>query len=413
MSSGEQMRGRAPGTGGAGTGEAGPAPEGRECSVAEDPSSLQDSFVYLPLPEAPERAVPELTAEQVRQEIERCKERCSTLEQDCAKLKTAKEAVEMRKMGELQKSLQQQMSLTRDEEISFQMDILLAKEKKDRLRQEKQVLKKKLEEVRKRVPWDDPVMLLPALPEKKMVFKGLVTNKEDINKLFLTPLIHYPLLGGSALITFEKAEVAQSIIEAKEHMVELSYGEELDELDRCRVRVQAAPVDMLLPSALEVRLTQSSRSIILSGLPSLEIPEEALLDKLELFFSKTKNGGGEVESREFLEDSGQVVMTFVQEGVAGPLIARGHIQALIGKGKYELKISPCVSGDITNLKLQPSRCPRTVLLSGIPDVLDEEPMRDTLEIHFQKTSHGGGEVDALAYVPVGRQGVAVFMEDAG
>ncbi|XP_051496550.1 interferon-induced 35 kDa protein isoform X2 [Apus apus] len=354
MSSGEQMRGRAPGTGGAGTGEAGPAPEGRECSVAEDPSSLQDSFVYLPLPEAPERAVPELTAEQVRQEIERCKERCSTLEQDCAKLKTAKEAVEMRKMGELQKSLQQQMSLTRDEEISFQMDILLAKEKKDRLRQEKQVLKKKLEEVRKRVPWDDPVMLLPALPEKKMVFKGLVTNKEDINKLFLTPLIHYPLLGGSALITFEKAEVAQSIIEAKEHMVELSYGEELDELDRCRVRVQAAPVDMLLPSALEVRLTQSSRSIILSGLPSLEIPEEALLDKLELFFSKTKNGGGEVESREFLEDSGQVVMTFVQEGVAGPLIARGHIQALIGKGKYELKISPCVSGDITNLKLCPA-----------------------------------------------------------
>lgn len=39
-----------------------------------------------------------------------------------------------------------------------------------------------------------------------MVFKGLVTNKEDMNKLLLTPLIRYPLLGGSALITFEKAE---------------------------------------------------------------------------------------------------------------------------------------------------------------------------------------------------------------
>lgn len=169
--------------------------------------------------------------------------------------------------------------------------------------------------------------MLPALPEKKMVFKGLVTNKEDTNKLMLTPLIRYPLLGGSALITFEKAEgkseksiatakcpgrsalgpalhplpgpglralpplpalcrvmpppqsvicpvsclavhseqavdplcwglsllaVAQRIIEVKEHMVELSYGEELEELDRCRVRVQAAPVDILLPSALEV-----------------------------------------------------------------------------------------------------------------------------------------------------------------
>lgn len=167
-------------------------------------------------------------------------------------------------------------------------------------------------------------MLLPTLPEKKMAFKGLVTNKDE-NKLILTPLVHYALPGGSALITFEKAEgksekspttaercgystlepallpfpgpgfgtlsplpalwgfcphptvlshipaygalgaginplcrglsllaVAQRIIEAKEHTVDLSCGEELKELDQCRVRVQAAPVDVLLPSALEV-----------------------------------------------------------------------------------------------------------------------------------------------------------------
>ncbi|NWR63366.1 IN35 protein, partial [Bucorvus abyssinicus] len=250
-----------------------------------------------------------------------------------------------------------------------------------------------------------------ALPEKKMVFKGLVTNKEDMNKLMLTPRIRYPLLGGSALITFEKEEVARTIIEMKEHVVELSCGEELEELDRCRVRVQAAPVDILLPSALEIGLTRSSRSILVSDLPSLGISEEVLLDKLELFFSKTKNGGGEVESREFLDDSGQVVLTFVQDGVAEPLIARGRIQVLIGKGKYEVKISPRMSGDVTNLQLQPCRCPRTVLLSGIPDVLVEEAMRDTLEIHFQKASHRGGEVDALGYVPAGRLGVAVFMED--
>lgn len=34
-------------------------------------------------------------------------------------------------------------------------------------------------------------------------------------------------------------------------MVELSCGE-LEELDQCRMRVQAVPVDILLPSALEV-----------------------------------------------------------------------------------------------------------------------------------------------------------------
>ncbi|KAM6189694.1 interferon-induced 35 kDa protein isoform 4-T4 [Sarcoramphus papa] len=326
--------------------------------------SGEDSFIQLPCPGGLEDGCPAATPEQVRREIERCKELCTALEQDHAKLQMAKEAVEqrtqeLRKEGELlHKNLEQQMSLKRDEERSCQVDVFLAEEENNRLRQEKQVLKKKLEEVRKRVLCEDAVMMLPTLPEKKMVFKGLATNKEDMNKLMLTPLIRYPLLGGSALITFEKAEVAQRIIEVKEHIVELSYGEELEELDRCRVRVQAAPVDILLPSALEIGLTRSSRSILLSDLPSLGISEEALLDKLELFFSKTKNGGGEVESREFLDDSGQVVLTFAEDGVAGPLIARGHIQVLIGKGKYKLKISPCMSGDITNLQL----CPAPALL---------------------------------------------------
>ncbi|KFP33480.1 Interferon-induced 35 kDa protein, partial [Colius striatus] len=228
--------------------------------------------------------------------------------------------------------------------------------------------------------------MISALPEKKMVFKSLVSNKEDMNKLILTPLIRYPLPGGSALITFEKAEVAQRIIEMKEHVVELSCGDELEELDRCRVRMQAAPVDILLPSAVEIGLSQSNRSILVSDLPNLGIPEESLLDKLELFFSKTKNGGGEVDRTEFLDDSGQVMLTFAQEEVAELLISRGHIQMQIGKTSYNLKISPCISGNITDLQLQPSRCPRTVLLSGIPDVLPEEAMRDTLEIHFQRPS---------------------------
>lgn len=61
----------------------------------------------------------------------------------------------------------------------------------------------------------------------------------------------------------------------------------------------------------------------MSDLPSLAIPEEALLDKLELFFSKTKNGGGEVESREFLDDSGQVVLTFVEDGGAWGVLRSG------------------------------------------------------------------------------------------
>lgn len=48
--------------------------------------------------------------------------------------------------------------------------------------------------------------MLHTLPERKVVFKGLTTDKENMDKLVLTPLVRYPLSGGSALITFEKAE---------------------------------------------------------------------------------------------------------------------------------------------------------------------------------------------------------------
>ncbi|XP_054032561.1 interferon-induced 35 kDa protein [Dryobates pubescens] len=379
-------------------------------------SCPQDSFIQFSQPESPkeespENGSPEETSAHVRQEIQRCKELCAALEQDRVNLQMAKEAVEQKtqelREGELCKNLKQEIPLRIH--VSLQVAIFLSEKEWSRLKHDKQVLKQKVEGVKKRLLWEDPARVLPALPERSMVFKGLVTSKEDTNKLMLIPKIHYPLLGGSALITFEKAEVAQRILEMKEHVVELSCGEELD---WCRVRVRAVPVDLLMPSALEMGLTLSSRSMLVSGLPSLGIPEDALLDKLELFFSKTKNGGGEVETIEFLDDSDRVMVTFAEDGVAEQLIERGHIQVLLGKGKYEVKISPCMSGGITNLQLHPSRCPRTVLLTGIPDVLNEESMRDALEIHFQKGSRGGGEVDALDYIPAGQVGVAVFTEDA-
>uniref|UniRef100_G1MYP8 Interferon induced protein 35 n=2 Tax=Meleagris gallopavo TaxID=9103 RepID=G1MYP8_MELGA len=368
-------------------------------------------------PQRPEDGSLKMSPERARQEIEQCEDLCSALDQANMMLQKDKEAVEQRlqhvkKERELlQKSLKQKPP--NDDKVSLQVDISIARDEKSRLTQEKQMLENKLEEMRKRILREDPMTMLHALPERKVVFKGLTTDKEDVNKLVLTPLIRYPLSGGSALITFEKAEVAQRVIEMKEHVVELSHGEDPEDLDRCHVRVQAGPVDILLPSALEIGLTRGSRSILVSGLPSLGIPEDILLDKLELFFSKTKNGGSEVESREFLDDCGQVVLTFTQDGVAEQLITRGQVQVPIGKTKYKLKISPYMRGDVTNLQLQPSRCSRTVLLSGIPDVLAEEPMRDALEIHFQKDSRGGGEVDVLGYVPAGRWAVAVFREDVG
>lgn len=43
--------------------------------------------------------------------------------------------------------------------------------------------------------------------------------------------------------------------------------------------------------------------------------------------------------------------------------------------------------------------------------MDQDSLQDLLEIHFQKTSNGGGEVDAIIYNPVGQQTLALFDED--
>ncbi|XP_010218504.1 PREDICTED: interferon-induced 35 kDa protein [Tinamus guttatus] len=341
-------------------------------------------------------------------------ELCVALEHDCAELQAAKEdteqkALELWKERErLRMHPERQICLNREHAASHQESIYSAKEERSRLIQEKELLKKKLQEMQQRGPAED--LAVPALPERSMVFRGQVTDVADTGMLTLTPRVHYPLLGGSALITFEQSEVAQRIVAMKEHVVELSHSEEPD---RCRMHVRAEPVELLLPSALEVGLSRSCQQVLLSGLSglsSLGIPEDTLLDKLELFFSKAKNGGGEVESLEFL-CSDQVVLSFAQDGVAEKLVARGLIQFPIKKTECEIKISPYVSGDVTSLKLRPSRCARTVLLRGIPDVLDTELMRDTLEIHFQRSSRGGGEVDALGYVPEGQWAVAIFEED--
>lgn len=55
-----------------------------------------------------------------------------------------------------------------------------------------------------------------------------------------------------------------------------------------------------------------------------------------------------------------------------------------------------------------SVCPRTVLLTGIPVVMEQDTLQDLLEIHFQKSSNGGGEIEALLYNPMGEQTLAQF-----
>lgn len=55
---------------------------------------------------------------------------------------------------------------------------------------------------------------------------------------------------------------------------------------------------------------------------------------------------------------------------------------------------------------------RTVLLTGIPDIMDKDNLQDNLEIHFQKTTNGGGEVESIIYNPLDHTTLALFEEDS-
>lgn len=54
---------------------------------------------------------------------------------------------------------------------------------------------------------------------------------------------------------------------------------------------------------------------------------------------------------------------------------------------------------------------RTILLDDIDDVEDEEDLQDHLEIHFQKPSNYGGEIESIKYISTGKTLHAFFCED--
>lgn len=117
-----------------------------------------------------------------------------------------------------------------------------------------------------------------------MVFKGLVTNKEDVNKLILTPLVRYPLLGGSALITFEKAEGKSQMSAATAKCPGLSTsgpvlcsvpGLGLGALPPCQHYVRLCPPKALAAPCPHDMLRAVARSPELGGSPCPQWPRRS------------------------------------------------------------------------------------------------------------------------------------------
>ncbi|XP_029997662.1 interferon-induced 35 kDa protein [Sphaeramia orbicularis] len=237
-----------------------------------------------------------------------------------------------------------------------------------------------------------------AVPEKKVVFKGHTEEYKDVQTFQMKPHIVYPMEGGTALITFEEDVVAKRILSKKKHEVDLS--------EDVTIRVEARPVHLILPRLVEINSEVCPQRILISNLPKMDT--DTLLNKLEIHFSKKKHGGGEVEECEMMPDSGNVVLTFVENNFARGLTEMEHHDVKFQDKKHRVRVTPFLNGKITNLKTKVSMCPRTVLLTGIPAVMEQETLQDLLEIHFQKSSNGGGEIEAFLYNPLGQSLSALF-----
>lgn len=237
-----------------------------------------------------------------------------------------------------------------------------------------------------------------AVPEKKLVFTGLTGKADDREKFEMDPHIVYPMEGGTALVTFEEEVVARKILTMKEHKVDLGGD--------CSITVEARPVHLMLPKLVEIDTDICPRRILISNLPKMDT--DTLLNKLEIYFSKSRHGGGEVEDCEMLPDSGNVVLTFVRDDISEGLTDTEYHEVKLHQTKHKVRVTPFLNGQITNLKTKMTVCPRTVLLTGIPAVMEQETLQDLLEIHFQKNGNGGGEIEAFLYNPVGQQVSALF-----
>ncbi|KAM8944659.1 interferon-induced 35 kDa protein isoform 2-T2 [Lycaon pictus] len=274
-------------------------------------------------------------------------------------------------------------------------------EEQTRLRRRLQELQQQRRELRD-IPPDQVPFSVPALP---LVFRGHTQQGKEVPTCLVSKLrICYPLPGGSALVNFDDPKVAERVVQQKEHKIDI---------EECRLRVQVEALELPMVTTIQVSTQISRWSVLVSGFPAgLRLSEEELLDKLEIFFGKIRNGGGEVETRELLLQGG-VVLGFTKDTVAQHLCQVGQFTVPLGRQSFPLRVSPYLSGEIQKAEIMFRPVPQSVLVLNIPDVLDGPELQDILEIHFQKPSRGGGEVESLRVVPPGQRGLAVFTATSG
>ncbi|MBN3306553.1 R3HD1 protein, partial [Amia calva] len=168
-----------------------------------------------------------------------------------------------------------------------------------------------------------------------------------------------------------------------------------EDFDRTLFELELAPSASVV--LLPVHFSVSKKTVKFSNAPPV-LSDERMRDRLEMSFSKPSLGGGEVESVEYNKESGTGLVTFLNTGVAERLTLKKKYPVDTGHPCREIRVSPDFQYQMRKFQTFCGVSKRTVLLAGIEDALDEEDLQDNLEIHFQKPSNYGGEVESIRYI---------------
>ncbi|XP_056352675.1 N-myc-interactor isoform X1 [Oenanthe melanoleuca] len=308
--------------------------------------------------------------------------------------------------------LKEQEKQHEDRMGSFEQDLLLLNHENTEL---KKGIEKLQEDLKEHSSQDNLLMeIQKKVAEMKLKFSDLEEMKDDGADVDMdthcvfraATKIPFRLNQNQALLTFEDEEVAQRLTKMSKHCVNL---------DNRTANVTVKPFGLDMGFQFELRVTVSGKKINVSEIPELPIPEDWMRDKLELNFYKTEQaaGGGEIKNVTYNKGAGTAVITFLKPGASKKFVGCTKFPFCAEGRCFNLSVSPDFDVQLRMFQPYCTVSKKTILLKGIPEVEeDEESVQDMIEIHFQKPSNGGGEIDKIKYTSRGAAWVC-FEEDTG
>lgn len=233
-----------------------------------------------------------------------------------------------------------------------------------------------------------------SIPHTEVKFTGAhvdegVENCKSIRGVFIigqTPT--HLLRGGQALITFEDETVAAQV----------------QKLAKCSVSCEdtvmtVKPKTIILSPTVqfEIHLDVPKNELKVSNIPAVT-SEERTQTSLELCFGRPSTGGGEVERVQYDAKDGSAVITFLHTCVAETLAQRGKYRVNLDK-QVTVEVEHVYSYLLLQFQTFCGTPKRTILIDDIEDHEDAEDLLDYIEIHFQKPSNYGGEIECIKYIP--------------